>query len=248
MSDGGRKTTTEQKEITGAWMVTFSDLIMLMLTFFVLLLSMSSMNQKSLRELFSHLQESTGILEFSGYGEMQSLAKVIDRYNKTESKIVVDQNRFTNMLIPTEEILEKIRKDTKDLEERIDIRDDERGVVLSFQEDIMFGPGDATIRKESYPFLDSIADTIADSANDVLVMGHTDDMPLGNGTYASNWELSTYRGLAVLDYFLTAKHLDPERFGVGGYGPSRPRYPNDNPNNRSRNRRVEIIFKHLGDV
>jgi chemotaxis protein MotB len=69
-------------------------------------------------------------------------------------------------------------------------------------------------------------------------------MPVHSELYESQWELSAYRGLSVLEYFLKEKGLSPSRFSVGGYGPSRPLYPNDTPKDRALNRRVEIIFKH----
>ena len=88
-------------------MVTFSDLVMLLLTFFVLLLTMSSLDRKSLKELFSHQKESPGVLEFSGYGEIQALARLVNTYNKTESKIVVDQTQIRKMILPAIESAKK---------------------------------------------------------------------------------------------------------------------------------------------
>jgi len=76
-------------------------------------------------------------------------------------------------------------------------------------------------------------------------MGHTDNIPIKSKLYKSNWELSAYRGLSVFDYFLKEKELSPSRFYVGGCGSFRPIYPNDTPKNRSLNRRVEIVFKHI---
>jgi chemotaxis protein MotB len=79
-------------------------------------------------------------------------------------------------------------------------------------------------------------------------MGHSDSTPMNDEIYGSNWELSTYRGISVLDYLLTKKGLSPSRFAVGGSGSSKPLYPNTSQKNRSLNRRVEIIFKHLKEI
>ena len=75
----------------------------------------------------------------------------------------------------------------------------------------------------------------------------TDDTPTRGGRYATNWELSVYRGNAVLDYLLS-KNLSPERFFVGGYGSTRPLYPNSDGDRKHLNRRVEIILKHLQEL
>jgi len=235
----------EKAENTGAWMVTFSDLIMLLLTFFVLLLTMSSLDQKALKELISHLQDSTGVLEFSGVGEISSMTKIIEKYNTSESKIVISHDKLTELsglnLIKDSDVKDKM----KNIDDLVKISDDERGIVFSFHENIFFKPGTTSIEKANISVLDSIAEAIVGSANDILIMGHSDSTPIKSGRYPSNWELSNYRGLAVLNYFLTQAKLDPQRFAVGGYGFSRPLKPDDTLENRSINRRVEIIFQPL---
>jgi chemotaxis protein MotB len=128
------------------------------------------------------------------------------------------------------------------------LSDDERGIALSFHGNILFEPGKTTLRKEAYPVLDVIAEAIEECPNDVLIMGHSDNTPIKDEVYGSNWELSTYRGISVLNYFVNKKGLSPSRFSVGGSGSSRPLYPNINQKNRSLNRRVEIIFKHIGVI
>ena len=133
----------------------------------------------------------------------------------------------------------------ENLSQNIRITDDERGLVLSFEDDVLFEPGEVSLRKEVFPFLDSVADAVESSANEVLIVGHTDDTPLGSSRFDSNYELSLHRGLAVIKYLTEVKGLPPGRFSVGGYGASRPKVPNDSPKNRALNRRVEIIFRHI---
>lgn len=224
---------------SSAWMVTFSDLIMLLLTFFVLLLSMSSMDQRKLKEIILHVRESAGLLEFSRVRGITDLATFVKRHRKEkETYFMIDRDLLRYLFMPSMESDSKI-------EEMIDITDDERGIVISFQEAIMFDPGEATLKKEAFPVLDTIARAISSSPNDILIMGHTDNVPVQSKLYESKWELSSYRGLSVLEYFLKKKGLSPSRFSVGGYGPSRPLYLNDTPENRALNRRIEIIFKNL---
>jgi len=233
-----------EKADSSAWLVTFSDLIMLLLTFFVMLLAMSSMDTKMLKDIRSELQEAAGLLDYSGSRGVSSLASFITKFQDSESRFVVDQNLLRNLL-PSAAPDTKMEELIKDLTELMDITDDERGIVLSFPENILFDAGTVAIKKDVFRVLDSIATAIDSCPNDILIMGHTDDIPIQTRVYASNWELSSYRGLSVLEYFLKEKGLSPSRFSVGGYGPSRPLHPNDSPKNRASNRRVEIIFKHL---
>ena len=234
----------EQKIDPNSWMITFADLVMLLLTFFVLLLTMSSMDTKKLRDLMTHFRESTGVLEFSGAGQVYKLGAFVNKYNSTDSLLVVDQKNFLTKI----KLVSNLTNILKDLRKNITLSDDERGIALSFHGNILFEPGKTTLRKEAFPVLDVIAEAIEECPNDVLIMGHSDNTPIKDEVYGSNWELSTYRGISVLNYFVNEKGLSPSRFSVGGSGSSRPLYPNINQKNRSLNRRVEIIFKHIGVI
>lgn len=234
----------EEKIDPNSWMITFADLVMLLLTFFVLLLTMSSMDTKKLKDLMTHFKESTGVLEFSGAGEVYKLGGFINKYNDTDSLLVVDQKHFLTKI----KLVSNVKNMLKDVNNDITLSDDERGVALTFHGDILFDPGKTTLRKEAYPVLDVIGDAIEGCPNDILVMGHSDNTPIKDEIYRSNWELSAYRGISVLDYLLMKKELSPSRFAVGGSGSSRPMYPNTNQRNMSLNRRVEIVFKHLKEI
>ncbi len=230
------------------WMVTFSDLLMLLLTFFVMLLTMSSMDKKKLKEIFLYLKESAGVLELAGTSGITDLTSFVMQFNETQTSYRLDERLFRDLFIPLIKPDEEAEQRLKDLSELVTITDDERGIVFSFQEKILFDTGKATIKDEGYTVLDLIATTIDTCPNDILIMGHTDNKPIHTDVFQSNWELSTYRGLSVLEYFVEKKALPRSRFSVGGYGPSRPLYPNDTEKNRALNRRVEIIFKHLQGV
>jgi chemotaxis protein MotB len=226
------------------WMLTFADLVMLLLTFFVMLLTMSSMDAKKLRNIMTHFRASTGVLDFAGSSKVYNLGNFINQYNDTDSLLVVDQKHFLAKI----KFVTNIKKKLTDINNQITLSEDERGVALAFHGDILFAPGKTTLRKEVYPVLNIIADAIKTCPNNILIMGQTDNIPVRSKIYPSNWELSAYRGLSVLDYFINQKGLSPSRFSVGGYGSSRPLYPNITPKNRALNRRVEIIFKHLKET
>jgi chemotaxis protein MotB len=243
----GREKKMEEEAGTdpNGWMVTFSDLIMLLLTFFIMLLIMSSMDTRELKNLSTHFKEATGVLEFSGSRAISNLAEFVQKYNESESMLVMDQNFFNDVSLRTIKGDESLEGKTQDPHELIEISDDERGMVFSIQGTLLFDPGEAHIKKEFYPFLDKIARAIEECSNEILIMGSTDNIPIQSKRYKSNWELSIYRGLSVLEYFLGKKKISPSRFSVGGYGPSRPLALGHTPENRALSRKVEIIFKHL---
>jgi len=234
----------EKKLDPNGWMLTFADLVMLLLTFFVMLLTMSSMDAKKLRNIMTHFRASTGVLDFAGPSKVYNLGNFINQYNDTDSLLVVDQKHFLAKI----KFVTNIKKKLTGINNQITLSEDERGVALAFHGDILFAPGKTTLRKEVYPVLNVIADAIKTCPNNILIMGQTDNIPVRSKIYPSNWELSAYRGLSVLDYFINKKGLSPSRFSVGGSGSSRPLYPNTTPKNRALNRRVEIIFKHIKEI
>lgn len=246
MARGRKKQLKEPAIDANAWLITFADLVMLLLTFFVLLLTMSSMDTKKMKEMFSHFSGAPGVLELAGETRITDLAEFVAKYQDSESLLVVDQNLLSNMLSVTMVSEDKNKKNVKKkiekLKRLINIADDERGLVITFQGDMLFDSGLSVLKKEIFPFLDILTKTIASFHSKILIMGHTDNMPIHSGVYESNWELSLYRALSVLQYFLKEKEMDPSIFSVGGHGSSKPLHPNDSPENRALNRRVEIIF------
>ena len=230
-----------------SWMVTFSDLVMLLLTFFVLLLSMSSMDAKKLKRMFTHFKGSSGALEFTGMRGVHDLSGIIKKYQDTEGLLVIDPELALELLMPSGESGGQLEAKLNELREIINILDDNRGIVLSIQENLLFNSGESTLKKEVFPILETVSKAIESCPNDIFIMGHSDDVPIKNVKYDSNWELSAYRGLAVLNYFIKDRGLPPSRFTVGGYGSSKALYPNNTVKNRALNRRVEIIFRHTGE-
>jgi chemotaxis protein MotB len=244
MARGRRNNGAEESGNTGAWMMTFSDLIMLLLTFFVLLLTMSSMDKKKLKDLFTNFSGSTGVLEFSGYGKIKDLVKLVNEYHSTDGMLVINQELLRDIILPEEEKKRLAQKVEGEL--KVIISDDSRGIILTFQEEILFDPGQVMPKASVLPILDRIAMAIKTTPNDILIMGHSDSSPINTSRgIETNWKLSAYRALAVLNYFIKTHHISSTRFAVGGYGPSKPLEVGDSPAAMAKNRRVEIIFRHI---
>lgn len=248
------------------WMVTFGDLLMLLLTFFVMLLAMSSMDTKSLKTMFSIFQGATGPLELGelkairsnrellgGSGALETTSLKMMQFMKDIRTEVGIPAGKTGARVDSVKMLEDIFVSEDDerreqillgLESVLQFSEDERGVVISFQANILFDPGQAEMKPISYPIFDMVADALAAVKNDILVLGHTDNIPIRTNRYRSNWELSLYRALNVQKYFIE-RGVSPERFGVGGYGDTRPQLPNDTREGRDKNRRVEIVLRKI---
>ncbi len=222
-----------------AWMTTFGDLLMLLLTFFVLLLTMKSLDKEQLEKTFDYFQESHGPLEFAGGGRDPGEREGFRPVNITSMKML--RETINLMAGMKQHSLE--RNEMLQLKKIVDIAEDKRGVVISLESDHLFNTGEAEVRKEGLATINGIADLLRSAKNDVLIMGHTDNIPTRKGKYKSNWELSFYRSLSVLFYLTDSQGLKPQRLASGGYGGLMPRCPNNSKENRAKNRRVEFILR-----
>jgi len=151
-----------------------------------------------------------------------------------------------------EDELEELRGTKAILEERLlqEIEDKqvklevaEKGLVITFVAEVLFGSGKAKLRNESFPILDKVVAILNEEVpdNNIGIEGHTDNVPIKYSRWRSNWELSAQRALSVL-YYLESKGINPERLSAIGYGEYRPVASNETAEGRQTNRRVEIVI------
>jgi chemotaxis protein MotB len=235
-----------------AWMTTYSDMVTLLLTFFVLLYSFSAIDLQRFQEVMSAIQHSflgrTGILsgtmEEIGAEEGQRLDVADFMGQETEQALGVREQELLEMMAQLEETYEKVRVFLQEagLEEDIALRMEERGIVMELPEKILFDTGRAEIKPEFLPTLDLLARLIAGLRNQIIVEGHTDNIPIKTFLYPSNWELSVARSVSVARCLVERYDLEPDRFLVTGYGEYHPIASNDTPEGRARNRRVTLVI------
>ncbi|HSQ87854.1 OmpA family protein [Romboutsia sp.] len=222
-----RKRRLEEDDInTDSWLATYSDTITLLLTFFILLYSMSVVDSQKLKELSNAMQQS-----LKGNVEIEELKDIKDL------KIETDNSDYEDLSEKLNKIIEK-----NGLTEVIKIRQEDRGIVLQLDETILFDSGKAELKDYSREVLETITTIINNTENDVLVEGNTDNIPMNNEKFGSNWELSTARAVSVVRYFVEGQNIDPTRFAVKGYGEYNPIVENSTPENRAINRRVDILI------
>jgi chemotaxis protein MotB len=120
----------------------------------------------------------------------------------------------------------------------------EQKLRITFQEPVLFDSGTAELKPACIPALHAIAKVLREIQNEVVIEGHTDNIPT-HGRYLNNWELSTARAHSVLVYLVHNEGLPPRRFSALGHGEFRPTVPNDTPEHRAMNRRIEINVMRL---
>ncbi len=217
-----------------AWMVTYSDMVTLLLTFFVLMLSMAEMDKVKFQRAAVSLKGAFGI--------MQSEPK-----RETKSKVVLPELGA----IPYEmlqRVYEKMIVDLErlELEEDIELLKDRGAIVLRIKEKILFAPGSSRLKPGAPPVLRKVADLVSPLPFEVRIEGHTDNTPFG-ARDMSNWDLSVARAISVLKFFAQNQLMALDRLSAVGYGDQRPLKPNDSDENRALNRRVEFVLESRGD-
>ena len=219
-----------------AWMVTFSDLTTLLLTFFVLLLSFANMDIVKFREMLGSIKDAFGVQVKRQEAEYVAFSP--SPYEK-KSDLTKDEEFVLGMVLRIRSLFEA-DKETKGLVEIAVVKDK---VLLRVRNSIMFKPGSAKLLPQAYPILNKIIKILEENNVDLKVIGHTDDTPVERGPYPSNWELSAARAGAVVRYIIThSKVIKPTRLQAIGLADTRPLVPNINEENRAKNRRVEFYF------
>ncbi|MFC4022504.1 flagellar motor protein MotS [Oceanobacillus longus] len=249
----------KRKKNSGApkWMVTYSDMVTLILVFFILLFSMSQIDHVKFDAISESFQNRMIFDFFPSPVPMENPTESTDHMESGEETNEFDtptqMDNVTDRDEPEKEdslndLVHNVENylDEYELNNVISADRTERGVVLVLQESILFDSGEANILDEGQPFLDRIGTLLSDIPNHVKVEGHTDSRPISNYRFPSNWELSGARASSVVRYLISENDLDIARFSTVGYADTRPLVPNS-PENWSQNRRVEIVILETGN-
>lgn len=255
--------SAEQKqEATGvpAWVMTFADLMTLLMCFFVLLLAFSEMDVAKFKQLSGSMKEAFGV---QSEVEVKTIPKgtsvVAQEFSpgkpeptaiNTVRQFTIDSNRNTLDALDRElkeikETREHARRLRLALKEEIDkgyvsIETEGTKVIIHIMEKASFDSGMADLRGEFVPVLNKISGLIDNNSGDVTISGHTDNVPIATERFRSNWELSTSRAVSVAHALLAKSEIDPVRVQVTGHADTQPRASNDNAEDRAKNRRVDI--------
>lgn len=219
------------------WITTFSDLMSLLLTFFILLFAFSELDAVKFKNMAVALQSvlmgetSTTIFEES-----------LPSDNPIPSPIPAPD--MSELESEIQEVFEKVKDfvEEHELSAQVSVKADARGVVIDIKENVLFDLGKADIKPESRIILDKLSLLFTEIDKDIVIEGHTDNLPINTYQFPTNWELSATRAVNVLRYFVEIKGADPTRITATGYGEYSPIESNDTVEGRAANRRVNILL------
>lgn len=236
------------------WLITYADLITLLLIFFVVMYAMSQLDsdkyQLVTQSLQATFQSGDSILEM-GSGITGTADKEkhknpeVPKAEQEESLDVMTERELAfrdqeKELSDFMAVIEQYVKENQ-LEEEIFVADEPRGIAITLSDRFLFDTGNAELKSGAAPVLTKLASLFRNLDAAISIEGHTDNVPISRlSSYKDNWELSGARAMSVLRFFLDQGGLDPGGFQYAGYADTRPAAGNNTDEGRRKNRRVEI--------
>ena len=223
------------------WMLTFSDLVTLLLTFFVMLLAMRAPEVQKLKAAFGVFERGgQGVLETTDRSRVPDILSKLDEVSqpRVDQLKSAEQDAARQLDLPGGEA----QSLPSHLQPGINLRRDERGLVITLSNDVLFAAGKANLTAEAVKRVDQAAEMLRYGTQPVSVEGHSDNERLpGEGSFQDNYDLSLARALAVAHRLAQVDGVEASRVRVAALGASRPLAPNDTPEHRAMNRRIEIV-------
>lgn len=223
------------------WMLTFSDLVTLLLTFFVMLLSMSTMDMQKVQKILSSFSGGgPGVLGMTDTGQISPMEEKLRQLTQLSLDELPKDKLLEKVFVGKKEPgAESIFGEMKDI--KVVKRDD--GLALVFGAKLLFAPGRADLNPDAMPLVAKLAMIMRRVDRPVSIEGHTDDIPpSGQGKFATNWDLSLARALSLEEILVDKFGVSPWRMRVAAMGSTRPIADNKTEAGRAENRRIEVVF------
>lgn len=223
-----KKSNNEEPHNTDRWLLTYADLITLLLGLFVILYAMSKIDAERYTKIVMAMSGVFGSSDKVFTGSKFDVREPLLSEIEIEKKLIQGEINA---------VLESSVKSGL-----VSVNYNERGITVHLMEELLFETGKAEIKNNSLAVLDSLAEILRTLPNEIRVEGHTDNVPINTARFPSNWHLSVERAVATAYYLITRHKLTAEKISVAGYSEYHPIAPNDTPANRARNRRVDIVI------
>jgi chemotaxis protein MotB len=250
----GRKKKHEEEENLERWLLTYADLITLLMVFFIILYSMSNVDAAKYQAMATSLKvalgqqpQGQGLVSSFMTGQKPGNDKQLDLKDKNPGKSM-STKQLVNIKNPKEQReFNKIVKEIKEYAKKsglkgVEAKLEARGVVINLSDKILFESGKADLSPSAKATLSGLASILLKTDRQIKVEGHTDNIPINTPEFPSNWQLSTARATNVIMYWISQYSNAANRLSAAGYGEYRPVASNNTEYGRAKNRRVEIII------
>lgn len=212
------------------WLLTYADMITLLLALFIVLFAISNISSVKLQRLVHAIS-----------GGFSSTSDINNPPNGGTTGSEKGRTEEANMAQAKSQLDRYIAQ--RSLQQKVQTQSTKQGLVITLLSDkTYYDSGSADMRPETKALLDVVAGQLRKLRNNVLVQGNTDNVPIATAAYPTNWELSAARATGVTRYLVEHEGIAPTRIAFAGYGQFRPRVANDTEDHRTQNRRVDILI------
>jgi chemotaxis protein MotB len=232
-----KKKHHDENHIDETWLIPYADLLTLLLALFIVLFASSQIDSKKFQQIArsfnSALEGGTGVLEFQNPVEEELEQPPLNQKGEINEKRELQQ------------VQQKINHyiEQKNLTGQLKTTLTEEGLLVTILNDVLFDSGSAEVRTQDRKLVKEISQLLVmNPPRSIIISGHTDNVPINNSQFASNWELSVMRAVNFMSLLLENKQLDPRWFSAKGYGEYKPVASNHTEEGRKKNRRVEILI------
>jgi len=246
------ETSTEEQDYGSTWLITYSDMVTIILCFFIIFFMMNAEELSVLSHLKENLSEEVEVMAT----EVEEKSQKIDHLSDENIRLAEENLGLTESLENLQFALNEAKTgeeasmsfiqylQDKEIMDFVEIIENERGLAIRFSDQVLFDSGEAALNAEGLMLLEEMAETLKDMEleNHMIIEGHTDNVPTDPANYPSNWELSLDRSMGVARYFIDEKDFSEHQISVSGYGETRPLASNEEPEGRAKNRRIEIVI------
>jgi len=237
-----KKEKCEDCPASEAWIVSWADMMSLLLVFFMVLYAMANTDLKNFATVAASLRQA-----FNNVG-VNPTSALIGNNGATSSQAMSVAPIFPKMLPPRQRDFVQVSAEMAVLAKQLDVGGEIdvnmtlEGLIISLSNELAFKSGSAELRPEAFPVLDKVAEFLQNSDNTIRVEGNTDDIPPNDPLYPTNWDLSVARAVSIVRYLAEDGGIAPNRLTAAGNAEFNPVVPNTNRNNRRRNRRADLVI------
>lgn len=238
-----RKRNDHEEHVDESWLLPYADLLTLLVALFIVLFAMSSVDAQKFQQLSRAFNEV-----FSGGSAVMDFPSTMPEGQREPVEKQSIPNEFFDEAKDQEELKELQNKvnryiNDKSLNDKLESELTSEGLLVTIRDNVLFASGSADVRKADLHIAREISDLLViNPPRNIIISGHTDNVPIRNSSFSSNWELSVMRAVNFMKVLLENESLNPAWFSAKGFGEFQPTADNNTAEGRELNRRVEILI------
>lgn len=234
-----KKKQHHEEHVDEAWLLPYSDMLTLLLALFIVMFAMGQTDKSK----FQAMAQEFSVIFAGGSAMMNNSgdSAVIPTGSPTEDQAIksaseLEEDKMTEV---KKQLEQEIQQEGYADKIKVELNGD--GLDIAIQDVVLFNSGEADVLQNVSPLLSKISDMLQGLDNKIKVVGHTDNVPISNSKFRSNWDLSAMRAINVMNFMTTTGKVAQDRMSIQAYGDQMPKYSNDTEEGRAKNRRVEIV-------